>query len=348
MLHWDRILLSGDETNPFQVYISDLNNPRYFPVSNTISFDTGKQEPITAMVRYRDFLVVFTKTTIQTLTGKSPEDYRRSLIHDGIGCIADQSAAVTGNNIVFLSDEGIYMLKPNQFVLEVMNVQRIDYPIKSAVPKDPNACAMVYDSQYWICFPSQKVIYRLYYDNVMWVRDKSSKLNFVQMNHYGSDVYDLTADGKLYQHDSTTYADDGEIYDMVVESKFFDLSASFNQKKLKRLYVLGRHFTNNIELKVKVFADANIVLNPEAGRATVGPDGKVTWTTTLEPNMHFYAGTIVGTWVLGKTPLGDSQISVQKASITGKCRRAKVSFVHAQNTPCEIFGFGLEFREKKP
>src|SRR5690606_12494786 len=66
VLHWDRILLYGDTHNPFQMYISDLQNARYFPVSNTINFDTGKQEAITAAVRFQNMLVIFTKTTIQT------------------------------------------------------------------------------------------------------------------------------------------------------------------------------------------------------------------------------------------------------------------------------------------
>lgn len=346
-LHWDRLLLAGDTDNPFQMYISDLNVPRYFPVSNTITFDTGKQEPVTSIIRYRDMLVVFTKTTIQTLVGKSPEDYRRSLIHDGIGCIAERSAAVTGNNIMFLSAEGIHMLKPNQFILEVMNVSRIDYPIKSSVVSDERACAMVFDSQYWLCFPSQSVIYRLYYDNAMWVRDKSSKLNFVEMAHYGSDVYELSQSGQMYRQDRSLYADAGEVYEAIMESKFLDLSASFNQKKLKRLYVLARHFAANVDLQVKVQADSEIILNPEDGEAVI-ENGYVAWKVVPTPNMHFYTGTVVGSWVVGKTPLGDIQISVQKASIRGRCRRVKVTFTHEDPVPCEIFGFGLEFKEKKP
>ena len=346
-LHWDRLLLWGDTTHKNQLYISDLNNPRYFPVSNTISFETGKQEPIVSVVRYRDMLVVFTKTTIQTLVGRSPEDYRRNLIHDGLGCIAPRSAAVVGNHIAFLSAEGIYLLKPNQFILEVMNVQRIDYPIKSAVIPDEDACALVYDSQYRLCLPSKREVYRLYYEQVMWVRDTSSKLNFVQMIHYGNEVYELSQDGRIYKQDSTIYNDDGEIYPMIVESKYLDLSASFNQKKLKRLYVLARHYDETVDLFVTVKADSALALTPEKGRVEI-INGWVEWIVTTEPNIHFYSGTLIGTWILGKAPLGDIQISVQKAAIRGRCRRVKVIFEHKQDLPCEIFGFGLEFKEKKP
>lgn len=349
-LHWDRLILSGDEDNPFQIYISDLNAPRYFPVTNTISFDTGKREAITSLVRYRDHLIVFTKTTIQIMTGKSPQDYQRSLIHDGIGCVSGRTAQVLGNEIAFLSEEGIHLLKPNAFTLEVMNVSRIDYPIKSVVSSDEDACAMVFDSQYWICFPSSSVMYRLYYDNGMWVRDASSKLTFIELSHYGSNVYELSRNGIVYTQDGQLYTDDGEAYTMNVESKFFDLSLAFNYKKLKRLYILARHYTHhNVGVKVTIKADSEIVLTPDKGVITVASDGtSTTWSVISEPNFHFYAGTTVGSWLMGKAPLGDIQSSVQKTSIRGKCRRVKVMFTHKEDSPCEFYGFGLEFKAKKP
>src|SRR5881392_1943557 len=204
LLHWDRIMLYGDDQNPYQLYISDLTQPRYFPTTNTISFDTGKLEPITSMVRFRDMLIVFTKSTIQTLTGHTPEDYVHSLINDIIGCIADRSAVVTGNTVTFLSSEGVQSVKPNQFILEVLNVNRVDQQIHSEITTlaKNDAVAMLHESQYWLCFPSSKVMYRMYYENDnTWVRDISSKLNIVDFMVYGTDVYELTSDGTLYIQD---------------------------------------------------------------------------------------------------------------------------------------------------
>lgn len=350
LLHWDHILLSEDDTNPYQVYVSDLNNPRYYPVTNTIKFDTGKREPITAIVRYQDMLVFFTKTTIQTLTGKQPvpgidDLYNRSLIHDGIGCVAGQSAKVVGNNIIFLSSEGLMMLKPNYFKLESMNVQRIDFPIKNEITSDEDACALTYDSQYWITFPQKKVTYRLYHESGMWVKDVSSKLNFHQYLQYGNDVYNLTLDGSLYKHDNTVYNDCDEIYALKIESKSLDLSASFNYKKLKTLYILAGIYA---EYFVTVIADGANVLDPVTSNAIVGSDGYVTWQVTTSANVIFPGGSVLGKWNLGKDFLGTREVSVDKKSINGKCRRIKIRYEHVEDKPCEIFGFGLEFKLKKP
>lgn len=351
LLHWDRLIIYGDDYAPFQCYVSDLLNPRYFPTTNIINFDIGKQEAITAMVRFRSMLIVFTKTTVHTLLGKAPdgsEPYRRFLIHEGIGCVAPWSAKVVGNVVLFLSEDGIYSLIPNQYNLETLNVRRVDAQIKGEVLPTANACAVVHNSQYWLCFPERSVLYRFYYEQGMWVKDVSDKLNFQQFLQYGDDVFNLTTDGTLYIHDKEVFTDDGEIYVMDVESKLLDLSATFNQKKLKRLYVVAKHFVENIELFVYVYADSAAVLKPESGKVVIDGEGYVSWVQTVESNMHFYSGTTLGTWLLGYAPLGDIDLSVQRAIVRGKCRRVRVRFQHKQDTPCEIYGFGLEFKLKKP
>lgn len=348
VLHWDRVLLYGDTQNPFQMYISDLQNARYFPVSNTINFDTGKQEAITAAVRFQNMLVIFTKTTIQTLLGKSTEDYERYQIHDGIGCIAGWTAKVVGNNILFLSHEGVHALRPNPFRLDTMNVNRVDEQVKTEMPIDVNACAVVTDSQYWLCFPDRKTIYRLYYETGVWVKDYSDKLDIIQFLLYGEDVYNLTANGAVYQHDRDTFTDAELPYEMIVESKLHDLSASFNNKKLRRLYVLARHYpTHSTELYVTVQADSSIVLTPESGEVVLHEDGTVEWVEETKPNFHYYTGTILGAWIMGTSAFGELTLSVQKANIRGKCRRVKVQFRGGNGQPIEIFGFGLEFKMKK-
>jgi hypothetical protein len=358
MLYWDRLIVYGDDKNPYQIYISDLTAPTYFPTTNTISFDTGKLEPIVNITRFRDMLIVFTKSTIQTLTGHTPETFARAIINENIGCIAPRSPVVAGGVILFLSAEGVQQLKPNQFILEVLNVNRIDFPIKSEISKvnKSDACGMLYDSQYWLCFPSSKVVYRYYYeaDSPVWVRDISSKLNFSQFLVYGADVFEVGMDGNVYKQDRTRFDDDGEAFTLTTEAKFFDLDMSFNWKKLKRIYILGKHFTTDTNIAVYVTADSNVIMTPDQGEATVVTDSEtppfrsVKWTINTTPNFHFYAGTALGTWILGQTPLGDPQISVQKASVMGKCRRVKVKMTHSEPVACEIFGFGLEFRAKKP
>lgn len=349
ILHWDRLLMSGDDTNPFQMYISHLQNPRYFPVSNTINFDFGKQEPITAVVRFQDMLVVFTRSTIQTLLGKSVDDYQRYLIHDGLGCVAGRTATVVGNNVLFLSHDGVYALKPNPYRLETMNVGRIDQPIQREIdPAQTDACAVVHDSQYWLCFPSKKEIYRYYFERKVWTKDTSENLDIAQFLLSADDVFNLTSEGRVYQHDRTVFMDAGIPYDMVIESKFYDLSASFNNKKLKRLYILARHEKEyDVNMFVTVKADSALAITPDSGTINRDDENGWSWQVVTAPNFEFLRGTTFGTWIVGDSPFGDIELSVQRASVRGKCRRVKFSVRTSSTEPCEMYGFAFQFKLKK-
>lgn len=408
VVYENRILLAGDSDDPYNMYISHLDNPGYFPYAYRIPFDRVRREPITAIVKYRNYIVVFTKTTISSFSGSSEQDFSVALIHEGIGCIAPRSAQVVGNNIFFLSQEGIYQLRPNQYINEIFNVSRLDNQIKSSIYPDPDACAMVYDSQYFICFPSLKVMYRYYYEQNAWVRDKSEALTAVQMGYYTNFVREFASNGVVYLHNDTIYdkvqpwqsqavfttgsyivnhlnetiyyavtggttseippshtsgiqfdgtvewsaitqlyADGSHSYAFTVQSKYLDLSMAFNNKKLKKIYVLARHYESSVNLGVKVEADSQIILTPDTSEPVINTNGYVTWNVKTSPNMHFYAGTSLGAWILGTSNLGKVEVSVQRASISGKARRVRVTFVHDENRPCEIYGFGLEFKEKK-
>jgi hypothetical protein len=289
-----------------------------------------------------------TNTTIQTLIGKDPSTYERYLIQDSIGCVAGRSAVVVGNQVLFKSYEGIYALRPNPYRVDTMNVARIDVQIRSEVPKDTDACGLFFNNQYWLCFPQRNVVYRYYFEYNVWSKDVSTYLNINQFISYGGVVYNLLTTGNYLKHDETVYKDVNNVYDMVVETKLHDLSASFNNKKLRRLYVIAKHYqTTAVNLKVKVYADAALVLTPDEGTITIDSNGNTVWSQTTTPNFHFYAGTTLGAWILGQAPLGNAQLSVQRASVNGKCRRVKVNFTHSEAVPCEIYGFGVEFKLKK-
>jgi hypothetical protein len=349
MLHWDRILMYGDSDRPYQLYISDLENPYYFPTDNTISFDIGRQEEISTAVRFQDMLVFFTKTSIQTLTGKSTDDYARYLINDTIGCTAGWSAKVVVNKVYFLSHEGVHELKPNPYRLETMNVGRIDANVRSEMPTDANACGAFNDSMYWIAFPDKSIVYRYYFENNVWVKDVSTSLNIRQFLTYGDDCYNMTSDGHILKHDRAVFTDNGVNYPMEIETKSHDLSATFNYKKLKRIYLLARAYQDfSSDLYLTILADSIVSLTPESGHAQVLGTGEVVWLDTTAPNFHFRGGTTFGSWELGESVFGEVSLSVSKASIRGKCRRVKLKFRTIGGHPFELFGFGLEFKLKKP
>lgn len=349
-LHWDRLLLARGDKYPEYLYMSDLNNPAYIPMTNALRFESGRNEAITALQRYRDMLVVFTRTTIQALFGKSPRDYERRLIHDGIGCVAPRSCRIVGNGITFLSEEGVQELRSVGQTQEYLNVKKLDGSVTSLIQPIENAIGAYYNNQYRLNFPDQNIIYRLYPQDEVWTHDKSSRLHFSSMKSYSGDFfYQDNQTGVLYQLDRSLTSDDGEVYKMVARTKWYDLGAEYNYKKLKKLYILAKHYTKTVNLYVTVYADAREALSVDKSYATVTEQGDTEWVSLQEPNFQFRAGTILGEWVLGVDPLGYTDMSVQMTNLqSGKCRRVQLTFEHRDDSPVEIFSFGILFKAKKP
>lgn len=143
-------------------------------------------------------------------------------------------------------------------------------------------------------------------------------------------------------------------YTMKVRTKFYDFSASFNKKKLKRIYILVK--TNegvtaanveDIRLAVTVEADSQAVLDPNVG--TVVTVGTVsTWVVTPTFNFNFEIGTQLGDWVLATDALGAYPIACEYLNIRGKCRRIRLTVEHSDPVPAEIVATGFQFRLKKP
>lgn len=355
-LHWDRLILANDNKYPSQLYISDLNNPRYVPTGGRIDFSLDRAEGISGITRYRDNLVVFTKSTTSFLVGTSPDDYRKILVHDQIGCVAPRSVQVVGNDVFFLSNDGIYRLRPNSYTLDMLNVQRVDSKIQTEIHQyisSRNACSIVADGQYWLNIPEANLIYRVYTETGSWVKDTSidaptTPLKFSQFFNLGEVVYNLTHNGRVLIHDESVYTDVDDVYIMRVESKMLDQSASFNYKKLKRLHVLAKLYRDRTtDFYVKVLADAQVSLTPEIGKAVV-ENGEVIWKISNDPNVIMSSGSKMSlSWTLNESLIGDVQIQDHKTSIRGKCKRARVEFVHKEPYLCELYGFGFEFKLKK-
>jgi hypothetical protein len=346
VLHWERLILYGGETEKDLVYISHLKNPGYFPSSHTLRFENEKQEGIKRIVRFRNVLIIFTDTSIQALYGTSPADYRRVMMNTAIGCISPETACVMGNYITFLSSEGIHVLKSLGNVEDRMNVDKIDSMIDNLVPKDdPDACAEVMDEQYHIVFPSHGLRLRYYYDRRIWAKDVSPKMNFRKLYSYDNELFGISDTSKVMRFDPSVYDDDGYVYTDVIETKDFDFGEQYNPKKLKEIQILLGHPSDS---SLYVYADGGNIVNPDKEYAEVMEDGAVVWHSEQSNNVDLSPGTVLGKWEMGKSSFGDNPVRLKKLKVSGKCIRVRYKYVHAKSEPHTLIGFGTVFKSKKP
>lgn len=309
LLHWDRLILYGDEDKQDVIYISDLQNPGYFPVNNTLWFDNPRKERITSIVRFRDNLVVFTPSSIHALFGTNPEDFKRVMINPTIGCIADRGASVVKNYVVFPSYEGIALLKSIGMSEDRANVQLIDNNIKNLVRLDTNSVSYVRNNQYFLVYPDVNIQLRYYYDWNVWSKDESPTIDFRDVIIESEKIYALGSGGRIII-DSEDYADEGVTFPEIVTTKNFFFGEEYAMKKFREVQIMFDTPKQATPLDVEIWADNGLLKQA---------------TINLLPTEEIY-----------------------KMNIAGKGLFVRVKLIHSDNKPIRLDGLGFIFKLKNP
>lgn len=351
LLHWGRLVVYGDTKNERTIYITHLNNPRYFPVNNTLEFESNVQEPLHKLVRYRDHLVAFLPSSIQALHGIAPtgsNPYRRVVLHTGTGSIAPESAAVMGNYIAFLSKQGVQVLKSSGLSEEKMNVEKIDKTIENLIPLDKEACGIVYDNQYHLCFPTLNKRFRFYYEEGVWTRDESPFMDFSRMFEWGGELVGQSRNtGNTLLFDKAVYNDVGHVYEDRVVTKAFDFNEPHNPKKLKELQLVVGRLNEDVHLSAVVNVDDNPILNTIEGHTEI-IDGSIRWIEEENPNVNIDSGTVFGEWELGLSDFDNAKQKKVKIPLSGKGFVSSVDIRHKEDSPNVLLSVGFIFKTKKP
>lgn len=309
LVHWDRLILYGDQIRPDVIYISDLQNPSYFPVNNTLWFHNPRKERITSIVRFRDNLVVFSPTSIQALYGTNPENYQRVVLNTSIGCIADRGAQVVKNHIIFPSYEGIALLKNVGTSETRANVDIIDTKISNLVELDESAVAYVRDNQYCIVFPHHRKQLRFYYEWGVWTIDKSPSLDFIDVIVESGKIYALGMDGRVI-FDSDSYMDEGEIYQAVIKTKSFYFSEPYSPKKLRQTQLMFDEIEADTGIDIRVELDTGMFTEESIAL--------------------------------------DTSETVYKIATPGRGLMVDAMITHQEDKPFKLAGIGFVFKLKKP
>lgn len=345
-VYWNRLVLYGDPTNPALIYLSQVNKPDYMPSLLTIDFENPRREALTQLLPYRNGLLAFTKTSTQLLTGTSPDDYKRSMLHTDIGCISSKGAAVMKNHVAFLGLQGIYVLKTSSTTDDKATVEKIDTKIANIVPLDTNAIALFQDGQYQIVFPSRNLRLRYYQDLGAWTKDESEKFNFTNMWLMDGEIY-AQSGNMVYKFDDDVYDDDHFEYINSFETKGFNLSQPYHPKKLKEFQVLVAPKGQTMNATLQVFTDEVAITGIDNAHAEIiGND--VVWKVEFEPNLTVASGTSLGEWKLGESAFGGLDYTLKKFRLAGKCLRTHVVFASSEPKENHVVGFAYIFKTRKP
>lgn len=322
VLHWNRLILYGDTTQPDVIYISHLNNPAYFPMPNSLRFTNPKREGLKALVRFRDIVVAFTKSSIQALYGKGPNDFRRVTLNTSVGCIAPKTAKAFGNYIGFLSYEGVTVLKSLGYSEELANVTVISESVDDEIDRIVDANAAVFEGQYWINFPAKNRTMRYYYEREVWAKDESTKFNFRNIYEFDTELIAVSrTDGTIYRFDDTVFTDDGYVFQDYLETKFLTFNQPFNRKKIREMHLLTGVVETATTVSLDFYTDNTLVLTKDI---ILQP------TTGIQSQIN---GTVS---------------DKHEIKVAGKGRAVKVVIRHSEANEFHLLGLAFVFKLKKP
>lgn len=131
LVFYDQLLAYYDTLDGNVLYISDIRRFDYFPLYYNLIIDTAEKDAITSINFYQNVLVVLTENNIFMIKGVNVEDFSVVSINRTIGCKYGWTAKVVGNYLYFMSKEGLFKLKSVYMTEDRLNVEEVDYKIKS-------------------------------------------------------------------------------------------------------------------------------------------------------------------------------------------------------------------------
>ena len=146
-----------------ELIASDLMDHQTFdPISNQFRITAGTSDFIVGAQPFDDDrLVVFNRNSIHQMLGVSGSllDVRTNMLTNEIGCVARKSIVTYANQILFLSDDGIYGVS----FVDALNLRGTDQPLSEAINAEikrinpayaDKAVACYHSNRYWIAVPT--------------------------------------------------------------------------------------------------------------------------------------------------------------------------------------------------
>lgn len=118
----NRLVFSGDSNHPSLIYLSELENAENFTPgagvtsAGAIQVSPGDGEKITALktlflpMNNEEVLVIFKERSTYILSGNDADSFSLQKISDEFGAVSHNSVILVGNELMFLSQEGVTSL----------------------------------------------------------------------------------------------------------------------------------------------------------------------------------------------------------------------------------------------
>lgn len=149
----NRMFYAGHPDYPNILFISELNNPELIGIYNWVKLQNTEGDKITGFASLYDVFVIFTSTKTFIFYGRGPivSWILKELPHN-IGCIDNKTIQNAENDIIFLSNQGLYSFNGNYFKLLT---EKIPETIKDIIQSN-NFASAYYRKHYYLTYYSNE------------------------------------------------------------------------------------------------------------------------------------------------------------------------------------------------
>jgi hypothetical protein len=143
-----------------EIIVSDiLDSDTYDQIYNQYRFNAGTADFNVGLLSFADDkLVVFNRNSIHLVGGSSPANSSVELITNEVGCLARRTIVQIGNNVMFLSDNGVYGAN----FQDLYNLRGSELPLSSSIQTTidkinrqhwDQSVAVYFNNRYYIAVP---------------------------------------------------------------------------------------------------------------------------------------------------------------------------------------------------
>ena len=252
VVHNGRLFVSGSKKDNDNVFISDLNNPYYFPVSLPIQLPPNSDKVVGLHV-YDDSVVVGRHNDIYVITGMTNRTdmgvpvFRLKKVNTHTGFANHYAVNVAHNYLFFMGSDGnayaLSSIQGNERALASSILSRTVNFFKEPVNlvKDDiyEASSIFFDDKWYITMKDKILIYS--YRHQAWTM--YNNLHARSFYKFKNILFWGNKDGQLCMP-SEDYLDQGEPYEAYWRSKTFDMDEPSYYKQFKDFFIIAHTYDN--------------------------------------------------------------------------------------------------------
>jgi hypothetical protein len=344
----ERIIVSGQTSNPSVVYYSGRLKPYDFEDSSAGFIDVG--DIVTGIKVFRNSLIIFCKNSIYELTNLDSTPIIKSVTKN-IGCVSGNSIQEIGGDLIFLAPDGLRTVAGTARIddVELSSISRkilplvndiinnlANYTISSMVIRERSQYRLFYYQSGQAASGQKGIIGTFKYNSegipaFEWSQTKGLPVKFCtsDVNNDGTEVlYHTDETGYVYKHDTGNSFDGAN-----VEAEFQTPDMDYGDNGLRKsLYKVKTNIEpegtqNDLLLRIRYDFESSEV--PQPGNFAVGNLSSAS----------LFGTALFGTGIFGATTLPSKSILVTGSGFSNNFK----FFSDDTNAPYSVNGMFVSF-----